>query len=330
MTERGQSGQERLGKRLVLLVCLALLCPLIAAPLSADTWYEEYDRGLKRLRKGDAAAAAAAFQSALASRASPGRRVRAYGVRYIDYYPHLMLGRAYLELSRFEEAVEELEAALSAGSAPSAEVRSALQRARQEVARRSPPPAPGGVRAEIEGVGGRVRLTWEGAAGAEYYEVQSSFAGESWPVDQGVRASKNTALLIGLQNGEVRGRVRAVSDTAGAGPWSEPVSVTLAVGQAEAEAAGAKFEAGRSSMAGGRFTEAAAALTEAAEVLEKNAGCLAMIGTCHATLHFLKADPARKTEALRWYRRVLEVDPEFRLDERRVSPKIVRLFEGLR
>ena len=166
--------------------------------------------------------------------------------------------------------------------------------------------------------------------GAEYYEVQSSSAGDSWPVDQGVRVAKITALLTGLPRGEIRGRVRAVSAKAGAGSWSVPVSVTLAVGQAEAEAAGAKFESGRSGMAAGRFTEASLALTEAAAVLEKNTSCLAMIGTCHATLHFLKDDPAQKAEALRWFRRVLEVDPDFRLDERRVSPKIITLFEGLR
>lgn len=319
-------------------VSLLLLCLLVTVPLTAGTWYEEYDRGLKRLRKGDAAAAAAAFQAALAERDSPGRRVRAYGVRYLDYFPHLMLGRAYVELQRFDEAVSELEAALAAGAAPSGEVRPLLNRARQEVARRAPsvvaaidpPPAPTGVRAVTEGVGGRVRLNWNAVAGAEYYEVQSASAGETWPEDRSVRAEETTSLLTGLPRGEIRGRVRAVSAKAGVGAWSSPVTVTLVVGQAEAHAAGEKFEAGRSSMAGGRFTEAAASLTEAAGVLNENTSCLAMIGTCHATLHFLKNDPAQKAEAQRWFRRVLEVDPSFRFDESRVSPKIVKMLDGLR
>lgn len=319
-------------------VSLLLLCLLVTIPLTAGTWYEEYDRGLKRLRKGDPAAAAAAFQAALAERASPERRVRAYGVRYLDYYPHLMLGRAYVELQRFDEAVSELEAALAAGAAPAGEVRPLLQRARQEVVRHAPPtvaandpsPAPTGMRAVTEGVGGRVRLNWDAAVGAEYYEVQSSPVGEDWPEERIVRTKEITSLLTGLPRGEIRGRVRAVSAIAGTGVWSSPATVTLAVGAAEAHAAGEKFESGRSSMAGGRFSEAAAALTEAAAVMENNVNCLAMIGTCHATLHFLKNDPAQKSEAQRWFRRVLEVDSSFRFDGGRVSPKIVKMLDGLR
>ncbi len=320
-------------------VCLALSLLLSSAPLIADSWYEEYDRGLKQLRKGDAATAAVAFQAALADRSTPGRRVRAYGMRYLDYFPHLMLGRSYIEMQRFDMAVPELEAALAAGAAPAGEVRPLLEQARQEVARRAlpaavaaadPPPAPSGLLAVSEGVGGRVRLNWNGADGAEYYEVQSSTTGEDWTDERSVRATEPTVLLSGLPRGEIRGRVRSVSTKDGAGPWSPVVTANLAVGEAEARAAGEKFEAGRASMENGRYAEAAAALTEAAAVMENHAHCLAMIGTCHATLHFLKNDPVSKTEAQRWFRRVLDADPSFRLDERRVSPKIVRMLDSLR
>lgn len=319
---------------------LTLLGLLFTVPLAADTWYEAYDQGLKQLRKGNAAAAATAFQAALTDRPSPGRKVRAYGVRYLDYFPHLMLGRCYIELRRFDMAVPELEAAQAAGAAPAGEVRTLLEQARQEVALRAPPaavaaaqppPAPAGVRAVIEGLGGSVRLSWNAVSGADHYDVQSSSPGEDWPAEgSSTRASEATTLLTGLPLGEIRGRVRSVSAKDGAGPWGPEVTVNLAVGEAEARAAGERFEAGRASMENGRFAEAAAALTEAAEVMGKNAHCLALIGTCHATLHFLKNDPASKAEAQRWFRRLLELDPSFRLDERRISPKIVRMLDNLR
>jgi len=329
------SGKGTGGVRLLVLFLLSLL---VALPLAADTWYEAYDRGVKRLRKGDATAAAEAFQAALALRSAPGRRVRAYGVRYIDYFPHLMLGRASLQLQQHDRAVRELEAALAAGAAPPGETRQLLEEARQQVARLAPPvetvarppPVPTGVRLAAEGVGGRVRLSWAASAGADHYEVQQIAAGADWPAAEAIRSPETTALITGLSRGEIRGRVRAVSAAAGAGPWSPPVTVTLAVGETEARAAGERFEAGRTSMARGRFAEAAVVLSEAAGVMTEHTGCLAMLGTCHATLHFLKNDPARKEEALRWFRKLLEVDSSFRLDPQRVSPKIIRLLDGLR
>lgn len=67
----------------------------LAAYASSDIpWYQSYESGIELIRRGEATAARANLESALAARPEPGLHVRTYGMSFVDYLPHLYLAIA--------------------------------------------------------------------------------------------------------------------------------------------------------------------------------------------------------------------------------------------
>jgi len=95
---------------------LAILLSL-ASVAGGTTWYQQYEQGLRELDRGHGEAALREFQAAVAQRSEPGLKVRTYGLRYIDYLPHLYLAVTAHMAGEIELAREQLGRAERAGVA---------------------------------------------------------------------------------------------------------------------------------------------------------------------------------------------------------------------
>lgn len=96
--------------RVILLgVVAAVLMPAVAEA----QWYRTYDEGVQAAGKGDWATVEAKMQAAVDEAAKdgvkPGRNVRTFGMRFINFVPDYYLGLAYLNTGRAEQAREALQ-----------------------------------------------------------------------------------------------------------------------------------------------------------------------------------------------------------------------------
>ena len=126
-------------------VALALvLAP--AGMLSAEEWFDAYEKGLLALRQQQGAKAAEAFERAIRQRPEPGANVLTYGTNRIErYHPYLRLAEARLLAGEPEKAREALRRSESKGREAaeertrlSAQVEAAIEKARLAAA--TPPP----------------------------------------------------------------------------------------------------------------------------------------------------------------------------------------------
>ena len=92
-------------------------------------WWNYYERGISYATGEFWTEALADLQQAIAQRDEDQRRARTYGLHFIDYFPHRELGIAYYHLSRYAEAVHELETSLH--SVDTAKAKFYLNKARQ-------------------------------------------------------------------------------------------------------------------------------------------------------------------------------------------------------
>lgn len=101
----------------------ALVLILAASPQGSDQpWHTHYERGVALVEEGDGAAATVELEKALAARPEPGLRLRTYGLRYVDYLPHLYLAIALHMDGNTARARQELAAADRAGVAAESEI----------------------------------------------------------------------------------------------------------------------------------------------------------------------------------------------------------------
>jgi tetratricopeptide (TPR) repeat protein len=73
--------------------------------IGADSWYVEYDAGLKAIASKDWDTGEARLKTALALQPKQGRKVLAYGVRFIRYIPEYYLGVVYFNRAQYQEAM---------------------------------------------------------------------------------------------------------------------------------------------------------------------------------------------------------------------------------
>lgn len=86
-----------------------LLLFFITAGLSGQTFYDYYNEGLKSLKKENWEEAEQNFLKAIKLREHDEKRVRTYGVNFIDYFPNRELGIVYFERKDFDKARFYLE-----------------------------------------------------------------------------------------------------------------------------------------------------------------------------------------------------------------------------
>lgn len=101
--------------------CLGLsLAPGVQAQ---STFYDAYELGLRAENDGRWGEAVEHFQKALSLRPAAGRRVKTYGLNFLDVYdPHLHLSRSYLALGKNEEAARALAESRRQGVSPASQI----------------------------------------------------------------------------------------------------------------------------------------------------------------------------------------------------------------
>lgn len=95
------------------LIVLVLVTATAAPVLAYERWWNYYEHGIKLAEGSKWNEAIEQFRMALNQDSIDRRKARTYGVHYIGYYPHRMLGRAYMHTGDWEKAIVELSTALS-------------------------------------------------------------------------------------------------------------------------------------------------------------------------------------------------------------------------
>jgi hypothetical protein len=99
-----------------------LLVALLPATLQAeDKWYELYQGALKSIAGRKWTDAEKKLKGAMATGPTPGRQVRMYGVRFIDYLPEYQLGLVYFNQQRYADALEQFAKVQAAGQVTKAD-----------------------------------------------------------------------------------------------------------------------------------------------------------------------------------------------------------------
>jgi TolB-like protein len=84
----------------------------------AIEWYKAYENGLTAMRNQDFRAAVSHFRQAIQGNPNESKKVKTYGMHFIEYYPHRELGICLYNLGENAEALRELH--LSNQQVPSA------------------------------------------------------------------------------------------------------------------------------------------------------------------------------------------------------------------
>ena len=100
----------------------------------AIEWYKSYESGLTAMRNQDYKAAASYFRLAIQGNPNENKKVRTYGMHFIEYFPHRELGICLYNLGENAEALRELK--LSNEQAPSARADEYIR----QVSGNAPPP----------------------------------------------------------------------------------------------------------------------------------------------------------------------------------------------
>lgn len=101
---------------------VAALLLIASLPASGQQWYESYEKGVRLIGEGQAAAATAALDAALATRNAEGLQIPARPHEYLDYLPHLYLAIANQMTGNIDRARKELSKAEASGMAAKSEV----------------------------------------------------------------------------------------------------------------------------------------------------------------------------------------------------------------
>lgn len=99
-----------------------LMMVLLLSVLPADTWYQHYDRGLRLIEQGQAAAARQELEAALAARPDEQLQLVTRPNEYIDYLPHLYLAIAQQMSGDIDAARKQLTLAEDSGVAAKSEI----------------------------------------------------------------------------------------------------------------------------------------------------------------------------------------------------------------
>jgi TolA-binding protein len=94
---------------------LSLLLPSARRLAAEDKWYELYQSALKAISSHKWAEAEKKLKGAIETGPLPGRQVRMYGVRFIDYLPEYQLGLVYFNQQRYADALEQFAKVQAAG-----------------------------------------------------------------------------------------------------------------------------------------------------------------------------------------------------------------------
>jgi hypothetical protein len=88
---------------------LFFILSIFSSSAIADEWYKAYMEGLELLQVGNYSTAENKFQEALSTKNQDAKRIRTYGMHFIEYYPNRELGVCQYFLGNYQLAKEYLE-----------------------------------------------------------------------------------------------------------------------------------------------------------------------------------------------------------------------------
>jgi len=131
------------------MLSLAILLGMLYCQASWANYKDDYQDGVKAAERGDWATAKRIMQSVLQENSKPSRRLRTYGVNFIQYVPHYYLGMAEMNLGDCQAALQALNNAASQAvvkrlSDLASRQNSAIQQCddKLRLAQNDPPPQP--------------------------------------------------------------------------------------------------------------------------------------------------------------------------------------------
>ncbi len=105
------------GLKIILLVCLLSIF-VSDSSIFAKEWYEYYREAMQAGKEKDWETAIQLLQQAIKNDPNPAKRKKVRGIRFIQYYPYLALGRAYLGIGNHEAARRACEESKKRDVAP--------------------------------------------------------------------------------------------------------------------------------------------------------------------------------------------------------------------
>ncbi len=109
-----------------LITTFVTLFLIISVSIAGTEWFHEYKKGVEALEKGNYELAVRLFQKALRVKQRDTKKIRTYGMHFIEYYPHRELGIAYYYLGDLKKADQHLR--ISMQYAPSNRAKEYLEK----------------------------------------------------------------------------------------------------------------------------------------------------------------------------------------------------------
>jgi tetratricopeptide (TPR) repeat protein len=113
---------------------------LVAIAVTAQaSWYDDYDAGLAAARTGNWSTVVTKMTAAIKGRPGEDNKARTYGSIFINYHPYYYRGVAYLNLGRYQQAIDDLEHTSGPGPENLGSIGELLDRAKRQLAAASTP-----------------------------------------------------------------------------------------------------------------------------------------------------------------------------------------------
>ena len=118
------------------------------AGVANASWYDDYDKGIIAVRKGNWSAEISAMSAAIKGNPKESNKAKTYGTIFINYHPYYYRGVAYLNLGRYEQAIADLEATSGPGAENLGSIDTLMQLAKAKLAASARDPEPEPVKPE--------------------------------------------------------------------------------------------------------------------------------------------------------------------------------------
>ncbi|MCI0495899.1 hypothetical protein L0Z72_12915, partial [candidate division KSB1 bacterium] len=97
--------------QIIFIIILSLLAAY-ATLLAGGKWYNYYEDGLKEMQIGNWAKAIENFKEAIKTQYQDTKKIKTYGMHFIEYFPHREIGICFYQLGKNDVAERELRLSL--------------------------------------------------------------------------------------------------------------------------------------------------------------------------------------------------------------------------
>jgi len=117
----------------------AFIFTVAIAATAQASWYDDYDAGLAAARAGNWNVVVTKMTAAIKGQPNESNKARTYGAIFINYHPYYYRGVAYLNLGRYQQAIDDLERTTGPGPENLGSIGELLERAKRQLAAVSAP-----------------------------------------------------------------------------------------------------------------------------------------------------------------------------------------------